>query len=291
MDRKDFLKKGLLGTGMFITSAVLGDVIKNDVDELKELEILGFNHLPNKTSKIMANTVLHKAETRGHANHGWLDSHHSFSFANYYNPERMHFGVLRVLNDDRVNAGMGFGTHPHDNMEIISIPLEGDLEHKDSMGNVATIRHGDIQVMSAGTGIQHSEYNKNTDRLTKFLQIWVFPNKKNVTPRYDQITLNQNDRHNKLQQILSPNPDDAGVWIHQDAWFHLGKFDKDFSTDYKIKKSGNGVYAFVISGEFTVEGHALSSRDGLGIWDTNSITIKANSPDAEILLMDVPMTI
>ena len=291
MDRKDFLKKGLLGTGMFITSAVLGDVIKNDVDELKELEILGFNHLPNKTSKIMANTVLHKAETRGHANHGWLDSHHSFSFANYYNPERMHFGVLRVLNDDRVNAGMGFGTHPHDNMEIISIPLEGDLEHKDSMGNVATIRHGDIQVMSAGTGIQHSEYNKNTDRLTKFLQIWVFPNKKNVTPRYDQITLNQKDRHNKLQQILSPNPDDEGVWIHQDAWFHLGKFDKDFSTDYKIKKSGNGVYAFVISGEFTVEGHALSNRDGLGIWDTDAISIKANSPDAEILLMDVPMAI
>jgi redox-sensitive bicupin YhaK (pirin superfamily) len=203
----------------------------------------------------------------------------------------MHFGVLRVLNDDRVNAGMGFGTHPHDNMEIISIPLEGDLEHKDSMGNVATIRHGDIQVMSAGTGIQHSEYNKNTDRLTKFLQIWVFPNKKNVTPRYDQITLKQEDRHNKLQQILSPNPDDAGVWIHQDAWFHLGKFDKDFSTDYKIKKSGNGVYAFVISGEFTVEGHALSSRDGLGIWDTDAISIKANSPDAEILLMDVPMAI
>lgn len=291
MDRKDFLKKGLLGTGMFITSAMLGDVIKNDVDELKELEILGFNHLPNKTSKIMANTVLHKAETRGHANHGWLDSHHSFSFANYYNPERMHFGVLRVLNDDRVNAGMGFGTHPHDNMEIISIPLEGDLEHKDSMGNVATIRHGDIQVMSAGTGIQHSEYNKNTDKLTKFLQIWVFPNKKNVTPRYDQITLDQKDRHNKLQQILSPNPGDAGVWIHQDAWFHLGKFDKDFSTNYKIKKSGNGVYAFVISGEFTVEGHALSSRDGLGIWDTDAISIKANSPDAEILLMDVPMAI
>jgi redox-sensitive bicupin YhaK (pirin superfamily) len=291
MDRKDFLKKGLLGTGMFITSAMLGDVIKNEVDELKELEILGFNHIPNTKSNIMANTVLHKAETRGHANHGWLDSHHSFSFANYYNPERMHFGVLRVLNDDRVDAGMGFGTHPHDNMEIISIPLEGDLEHKDSMGNVATIKHGDIQVLSAGTGIQHSEYNKNKDRLTKFLQIWVFPNKKNVTPRYDQISLDLKDRHNTLQQILSPNPDDAGVWIHQDAWFHLGKFDKDFSTEYKIKKSGNGVYAFILNGDFTVEGHALSNRDGLGIWDTDAITIKANSADAEILLMDVPMTI
>jgi redox-sensitive bicupin YhaK (pirin superfamily) len=291
MNRKDFLKKGLLGTGMFITSAMLGDVIKNDVDELKELEILGFNHLPNTTSNIMANTVLHKAETRGHANHGWLDSHHSFSFANYYNPERMHFGVLRVLNDDRVDAGMGFGTHPHDNMEIVSIPLEGDLQHKDSMGNVAIIKHGDIQVMSAGTGIQHSEYNMNKDKLTKFLQIWVFPNKKNVTPRYDQITLDLKDRHNKLQQILSPNPDDEGVWIHQDAWFHLGKFDKDISTEYKIKKSGNGVYAFIINGEFTIEGHALGNRDGLGIWDTDTISIKANSAGAEILLMDVPMAI
>ncbi len=290
MDRKDFLKKGLMGTGMFIASAALGNVIKNDIDELKELEILGFNHLPNTKSNIMANTILHKAETRGHANHGWLDSHHTFSFANYHNPERMHFGVLRVLNDDRVDPGMGFGTHPHDNMEIISIPLEGDLEHKDSMGNVAVIKHGDIQVLSAGTGIQHSEYNKNKDKLTKFLQIWVFPNKKNVTPRYDQITLNLNDRHNKLQQILSPNPNDEGVWIHQDAWFHLGKFDNNFSTTYKIKKAGNGVYAFVLKGDFTINGHALNQRDGLGVWDTDSISIKANSADAEILLMDVPMS-
>jgi hypothetical protein len=290
MDRKDFLKKGLMGTGMFIASAALGNVIKNDIDELKELEVLGFNHLPNTKSNIMANTILHKAETRGHANHGWLDSHHTFSFANYHNPERMHFGVLRVLNDDRVDPGMGFGTHPHDNMEIISIPLEGDLEHKDSMGNVAVIKHGDIQVLSAGTGIQHSEYNKNKDKLTKFLQIWVFPNKKNVTPRYDQITLNLNDRHNKLQQILSPNPNDEGVWIHQDAWFHLGKFDNDFSTTYKIKKAGNGVYAFVLKGDFTINGHTLNQRDGLGVWDTDSISIKANSADAEILLMDVPMT-
>lgn len=291
MDRKEFLKKGLLGTGMFVTSSMLGNIIKNDIDELKELEIIGFNHLPYITSKIMANTILHKADTRGHANHGWLDTHHTFSFANYYNPDRMHFGVLRVLNDDRVDPGMGFGTHPHDNMEIISIPLEGDLEHKDSMGNVAVIKHGDIQVMSAGTGIQHSEYNRNKDKLTKFLQIWVFPNKKNVTPRYDQITLNIKDRHNKLQQILSPNSDDDGVWVHQDAWFHLGKFDNNFSIDYTIKKKGNGVYAFVINGDFTIEGQALNTRDGFGIWDVEKLQIKANSQDAELLLMEVPMTI
>ncbi len=237
----------------------------------------------------MTKTILHKAETRGHANHGWLESFHTFSFANYYNPERMHFGVLRVLNDDRVNPGMGFGTHPHDNMEIISIPLEGDLEHKDSMGNVATIRHGDIQVMSAGTGIQHSEYNRNQNQLVKFLQIWIFPNKKNVTPRYDQITLNIAERHNKLQQIISPNPDDEGVWIHQDAWFHLGTFDANIQTEYQFKKAGNGVYAFVLKGNFIIEGQELCNRDGYGIWDTNTITIESGSEDSEILLMEVPM--
>ena len=291
MDRKDFLKKGLLGTAIFATGNALSSIIKNDIDELKTLEVVGFNHIQNTNSNIMANTVLHKADSRGHANHGWLDSHHTFSFANYYNPERMHFGVLRVLNDDYVSEGMGFGTHPHDNMEIISIPLEGDLEHKDSMGTVATIKHGDIQVMSAGTGIQHSEYNKNKEKPVKFLQIWVFPNKRNVTPRYDQISLNLKDRHNTLQQILSPNQDDAGVWIHQDAWFHLGSFDKDFKMDYKIKKQGNGVYAFVLKGDISINGIDLNQRDGLGIWDTDKLEITANSQDAEILLMEVPMAI
>lgn len=290
MDRKEFLKKGLMGTGMFVATAAFGNVLRNEIDELHALEPVGFNHLPNTNSTVMETMVLHKADTRGHANHGWLDSHHTFSFANYYNPERMHFGVLRVLNDDQVAAGMGFGTHPHDNMEIISIPLEGDLEHKDSMGNTAVIKHGDIQVMSAGTGIQHSEYNRNSDKLTKFLQIWVFPNKRNVEPRYDQITLNIDDRHNKLQQILSPNSDDAGVWIHQDAWFHLGKLDKDFQTEYAIKRSGNGVYAFVLSGDVTINGQVLGTRDGLGVWDTDKLTIKANN-ETEILLMDVPMSL
>ena len=298
MDRKDFLKKGIMGSGIFVASAAMGQVLKNNIDELAELktmpmekDFVGFNHIPNTNSKIMANTILHKADTRGNANHGWLNSHHTFSFANYYNPERMHFGVLRVLNDDRVEAGMGFGTHPHDNMEIISIPLEGDLEHKDSMGNVAVIRNGDIQVMSAGSGITHSEYNKNKDSEVKFLQIWIFPNKKNVTPRYDQISLKAQDRHNKLQQIISPNANDEGAWMHQDAWFQLGTFDKNFETQYKLKKQGNGVYAFVLKGDVTIEGTELNERDGLGIWNTENISIKSNTTGAEILLMDIPMNI
>ncbi len=237
----------------------------------------------------MANSVLHPAATRGHANHGWLNSYHTFSFANYYNPDRMHFGVLRVLNDDTVAAGKGFGAHPHDNMEIISIPLEGDLEHKDSMGNTTVIRNGDVQVMSAGTGIYHSEYNKNTDKAVKFLQIWVFPDKRNVAPRYDQITLNLADRKNKLQQILSPNPDDEGVWIHQNAYFHLGALDKGFKTEYKMKGgAGQGVYAFVLSGSVEINGQPLGPRDGYGIWDTDRFDIAADT-DAEILLMEGPM--
>jgi len=238
----------------------------------------------------MANTVLHKAETRGHASHGWLNSYHSFSFANYYNPQRMNFGALRVLNDDTVDAGKGFGTHPHDNMEIISIPLEGDLEHKDSMNNVAVIKNGDIQVMSAGTGIYHSEYNKDREHRVKFLQIWIYPDKTNVEPRYDQITLNLEDRHNKLQQILSPNPDDEGVWIHQNAWFHLGKFDKGVSSEYFIKAKGNGVYIFVLSGDVKLNHQLLNTRDGYGIWDTDEFTITAET-DAEFLLMEVPMVV
>lgn len=249
--------------------------------------LINSDNLKNTTS--MANTILHKAATRGHANHGWLESYHTFSFANYYNPERMNFGALRVLNDDRIDPGMGFGKHPHDNMEIISIPLSGDLEHKDSMGNVAVIKSGDIQVMSAGTGITHSEFNKNTDRVGKFLQIWVIPNQHNVKPRYDQITLNSEELHNKLYQIISPDIDDEGVWIHQNAWFHLGNFDKDSEVEYKVKLAGNGVYIFVINGQFTIENINLDTRDGLGITDTENFTIKSDSQDSEILLMEVPM--
>ena len=237
----------------------------------------------------MTKTILHKANTRGKADHGWLKSFHTFSFAGYHDPERMHFGVLRVLNDDTVNGGMGFGKHPHDNMEIISIPLEGDLEHSDSMGNVTVIRKGDIQVMSAGTGVYHSEYNKNPNEAVKFLQIWIFPNKKNVTPRHDQITLNENDRKNKLQQVLSPNENDEGVWIHQDAWFHMGTFDKGKLDMYSMKKTGNGVYAFVLKGKFLIDGIELDNRDGLGIFETNEFKLESAEDGSEILLMEIPM--
>ena len=290
MNRKDFLRKGLLGTAIFATSGVAAKLIENKIDEIKNLEILGFNHLPNQDSQIMENKVLHKASTRGVADHGWLKSHHTFSFANYYNPERMHFGVLRVLNDDFVAPGMGFGTHPHDNMEIISIPLEGDLEHKDSMGNITVIRNGDIQVMSAGTGIQHSEYNKNSDHPVKFLQIWLYPNKRNVQPRYDQLTLKREARKNKFQQVLSPNKDEEGVWIYQDAWFHLAEFDTNTKLPYKLKKPGNGIYIFVLSGEITIENIDLSARDGLGIWDSTELLFHSKSK-SEVLVMEVPMSL
>ena len=235
-------------------------------------------------------TVLHKAATRGHADHGWLNSHHTFSFAAYQNPERMHFGVLRVLNDDQVAPGKGFGTHPHDNMEIISIPLEGDLEHKDSMGNVATIKEGDVQVMSAGTGIFHSEYNKNDDKAVKFLQIWVFPNQRNVEPRYDQISIRDIAKKNAFYQVLSPNPEDEGVWVHQDAWFHLGNFEAGSTDSYTLKKEGNGVYAFILEGEVEINGQKLENRDGFGLWETDSFDFKALT-DSRVLLMEVPMSL
>ena len=181
-------------------------------------------------------TILHKANERGHANHGWLNAYHSFSFANWYNPEKIQFGMLRVLNDDTIAGGMGFGTHPHDNMEIITIPLEGDLAHKDSMGNSAVIKTGNIQVMSAGTGVEHSEFNPNADLQTKLFQIWLFPKYRDVAPRYQQITLDKSLQKNNFAQILSPNQDDEGVWIHQDAWFYLSDFDNGFFKKIKFEK-------------------------------------------------------
>ena len=236
----------------------------------------------------MATTVLHPANTRGNANHGWLNAFHSFSFANYYNPDRNQFGALRVLNDDTIAPGMGFGTHPHNNMEIITIPFEGDLAHKDSMGNEATIKTGDIQVMSGGSGIQHSEFNPNADQQTKLFQIWLFPNKKDVAPRYQQITLDVSKQKNDFAQILSPNAEDEGVWIHQDAWFFMSDFDKDFSKKFTLKKSGNGIYLIVLSGSITVDGQKLNTRDAIGSTDITTVEIQAQS-DAKFLTMEIPM--
>ena len=234
--------------------------------------------------------TIFKSNTRGHADHGWLKAFHSFSFANYYNPTRMSFGTLRVLNDDSIDGGMGFGKHPHDNMEIITIPLEGALEHQDSMGNIAAIKHGEIQVMSAGTGIMHSEYNKSQEEVLKLLQIWIIPNKISVSPRYQQIVLNIDDRKNKLQQILSPNEDDEGVWIHQDAWFHIGDFESDFETNYQLKKEGNGIYIFIIKGDFIINEEKLDTRDAIGFTNTSNINIKSLNNQASLLIIEVPMS-
>lgn len=235
-------------------------------------------------------TIYHQANTRGHADHGWLNSFHTFSFANYYNPERIHFGALRVLNDDTVMAGRGFGMHPHDNMEIISIPLYGDLQHKDSMGNKSVIREGDVQVMSAGSGVFHSEYNKNGDQESRFLQIWVFPDRKNVEPRYDQISLTDLEKENEFYQILSPNPEDDGVWIYQQAWFHMGKFIAKKTLSYPLKNEANGVYVFVIEGHAIVAGRELDPRDGLGITETRSVSFDVEN-GTRLLLMEIPMSV
>ncbi len=288
MDRKDFLKKSVLGTGAIAATAVAAGALANSSDDNASVEKqVGFNHIPPATAEKKGNFIIHRANTRGHANHGWLDSHHTFSFANYYNPERMNFGVLRVLNDDMIAGGTGFNTHPHKDMEIISIPLEGSLKHKDSMGNETVIKTGEIQVMSAGTGVQHSEFNGSAKDPGKFLQIWVFPNKKNVAPRYDQISLVE--KENELNQILSPNPNDAGVWIHQNAWFNLGTLQKGKSIEHALRAPAtNGVYAFVIEGEAKINGEVLGKRDGMGITGVTTLSIEAQT-NARLLLMEVPL--
>ena len=235
----------------------------------------------------MEQTILHKASTRFSADHGWLKSAQTFSFHGHYDPDRLQFGALRVLNDDTVNGGKGFGEHPHDNMEIISIPLEGILEHQDSMGNSALIRPGEIQVMSAGTGIYHTEFNKDKNEPVTFLQIWLYPNTLNVTPRYDQQNFAEKDKHNKFLQILSPDQGDEGVWIYQNAWFHIGDLEENLEIKYDLKNVENGVYIFVIEGNIEANGQILNSRDGYGIWKSPSINIKAKS-NAKVLIMEVP---
>lgn len=234
-------------------------------------------------------SLYHPAHSRGNANHGWLQSFHSFSFANYYNPERMHFGALRVLNDDTVAKGAGFGKHPHQNMEIITIPLEGKLHHGDDMGNSGIIEKGDIQVMSAGTGIVHSEKNASNTDSVKFLQIWIIPNQQNVEPRYGQARVIDFLKPNQLNPIVSPNKHEQGVWIHQNAWFYWGTFDNDINFNYTLNHAENGLYVFVVSGAFEIQEQLLQQRDGLGIWEVPEISIRSKSAKSEILLIEVPM--
>jgi len=234
-------------------------------------------------------STIYRASTRGHQYHGWLDTYHTFSFADYYNPDRIHFGALRVVNDDIVEGGEGFGRHPHDNMEIVSIPLYGDLEHQDSMGHKSVIKAGEIQVMSAGSGVFHSEYNANKDQPVNFFQIWVFPNKKNVEPRYDQKAFDFLHNKNKLVQIVSPDASEGSLWLHQDTWFHIGSLDKDSEVEYNLKKKGDGVFVMVIEGEFAVADQKLHHRDAIGVWDIENLTVKALSENARILVIEIPM--
>ncbi len=233
--------------------------------------------------------TLHKSDSRGLAEHGWLHSRHSFSFADYYDPTRIRFGLLRVLNDDIVQPGMGFGTHPHDNMEIVSIPLIGELAHKDSMGTKQVIKTGDVQIMSAGIGITHSEFNNSEKDIVNFLQIWVFPKLRNIEPRYDQITLKPDDKMNRVLNIISPEKDSNALWINQNAYFSLSKLDKGKVLTYDINGKGNGLFTFVIEGEINMKDEKLSRRDALGLEDEDNIKVTADK-DSEVLFIEVPMS-
>ncbi|SMF83990.1 pirin family protein [Pseudobacteriovorax antillogorgiicola] len=234
--------------------------------------------------------VIHRADSRGHADHGWLNSHHTFSFASYFDPKRMGFGALRVINDDVVAPSRGFGTHPHANMEIISVPLEGSLAHKDTMGHDFVISKGEVQAMTAGTGVAHSEFNHSDRESVNFLQIWVLPRLMGVKPAYSQKTFEPNERVNRWQLVVSPDGRQGSVTINQDAHFSMAKIDVGRSLDYELQGDDHGAYIFVISGNVKVDGETLGPRDGLGLTDPKLLTIAAES-DAEILLMDVPMTV
>jgi redox-sensitive bicupin YhaK (pirin superfamily) len=235
-------------------------------------------------------TRLFPKSQRGTADHGWLQANFSFSFGNYYNPDVVQFGMLRVLNDDTIAEGMGFGTHPHDNMEIITIPLEGGLTHRDSMGSHATVRFGEVQVMSAGTGITHSEMNASETDRAKTLQLWIFPETENVVPRYDQKGFDLEASRNSLVNIVSPGDKNDGnaLWIYQQAWLHLGVFDAGQTIDYKINAEGNGLYLFLIDGTLEINGQEVNERDAYGAVEFDSLEIKTKSA-AKILTIEVPM--
>lgn len=232
--------------------------------------------------------ILHRSEDRGQANHGWLNARHSFSFANYYNPEKMNFGLLRVFNDDHIDAGMGFGTHPHDNMEIVTIPLNGSLQHKDSMGTSSIITNGEVQIMSAGTGVTHSEFNSSADEDLQLFQLWVFPKEKNIKPRYDQRKFDALDKVNTFTTVVSPNESDNAMWINQDAFFTLGSFNINEKAEYKIKHPGNGAFVMIIEGKAEVDAEHLNKRDAIGIWETESIKFDFKD-DTKLLIVEVPM--
>jgi len=232
--------------------------------------------------------LIHKAELRGHFDYGWLKTYHTFSFSSYYDPEHVNFGMLRVLNDDTIEGGQGFGTHPHNDMEIVTVPLEGALAHKDSTGSKGVIYPDEIQVMSAGTGIQHSEFNHLQDGTTKLLQLWIFPDKKGHTPRYNQKFFDTEDRKNKLQYIVTPEKKDGKLWLNQDAHLALTDLEEGKSINYKIHTKGNGVYLFLIDGKISVGNEIISKRDGIGIWETDEFSITANAY-SKILLIEVPM--
>lgn len=232
--------------------------------------------------------VFHSADTRGHADHGWLNAKHSFSFASWYNADRMHFGALRVLNDDLVSAGMGFGMHPHDNMEIITIPLSGSIAHKDSMENSATIQSGEVQVMSAGTGVLHSEFNPSSSEPLSLFQLWIFPNEKAVEPRYDQVSYLELLKPNECVLLVGPRTSDAPVWIHQQAYISRARLNTKHQLKYQIKRPGNGVYIMSIEGIVSIDEYELNNRDALGVSETNEILILSQT-NSDLLLIEVPM--
>jgi len=234
------------------------------------------------------NIVIHRSETRGHANHGWLDTYHTFSFGMYHEPSRMHFGMLRVLNDDFVIGGAGFGKHGHENMEIISIPLQGSLAHADSTGNEGIIKPGDIQIMNAGSGIQHAEYNASETELVNFLQLWIFPKERNIQPRYDQLSFSKEQLRNQLEHIVSASKKDGTLWINQDAELYLGEFDISIDISHAMKSGNHGVYVFVIEGSVTIGDITLNKRDGIGIYDVDSVLATVHE-QSKILLIEVPM--
>lgn len=231
---------------------------------------------------------IERANERGHANHGWLKSNFSFSFSQYYNPEKIHFGLLRVVNDDDIAPGTGFGTHPHENMKIVTIPLSGALEHRDSMGHTSVIQSGEVQIMSAGSGITHSEYNHSKTEPLHLFQIWVFPREKNLQPRYDQKLFSEDDRKNKLQTLVSPDKVNGSLLIHQDAWFSRLDLTKGNSSSYSLNQKGHGLFLLVIEGEIEIAGEKLYTRDSIKIEDTEVVTVQAVN-DAELLLIEVPM--